>query len=418
VTPPAWLAELHRQWARARGLSLEPAARGFRRDWPDLLDAAGLRTAAERSQAEREARELAAAGRLRLLTHRYRTYLLEKVEVPPTAEDWLVRACGGVPAREAHGRARAVVATAAARGHPRWPESWTQLCTALDAAFRSGENLPPFFWKDPTALAHTLDVLHGLTARAWPPGTLVREVSHTLTADSKALEKSPRLWEAALERLFGGETSLAALGILDRQSHARLHGPLALHFPDGTTQDFVHLRGEFTLSLDDLQRAVRATTTAQRMLSIENARTTFRQAAAVNPGDTLLLATAFPAEATRRLLALLPADLPHFHFGDTDPSGYAILRALREPGMRPVQPFLMTWQDREASPPLTERDRRLLATLIGDPLLGDCRESLQAIAQAGRKGRFEQEGCGTPVHSAWPFWPTATDRPRGGPMAP
>jgi hypothetical protein len=208
---------------------------------------------------------------------------------------------------------------------------------------------------------------------------------------------------------------LEALGILGSQSRVLLQGRLCLHFADGTTQVFEHLQGEYTLSIADLARAERASTSALRILSIENARTTFRQAAAINTGDTLIVATSYPNAATRRLLELLPPELPHYHFGDTDVSGYAILRALREIGLRPVLPFLMAWRDKDNSPPLTEHDRRLLPALLASPLMDDCSESLQAMTRAGRKGHFEQETNGAPTRKEWPWWSeTAATSHTGG----
>jgi hypothetical protein len=204
------------------------------------------------------------------------------------------------------------------------------------------------------------------------------------------------------------------LGILGTQSRALLHGRLCLHFPDGSTQVFEHLQGEYTLSIADLARAERASTSAARILSIENARTTFRQAAAVNTGDTLVMATSYPNAATKRLLEILPPELPHFHFGDTDVSGYAILRALREIGPRPVLPYLMAWQDQDNSPPLNEHDRRLLPALLTSPWMSDCSESLQAMARAGRKGRFEQEAFGPPDQREWPWWSGTAATPHTG----
>ena len=411
---PAWLAEFHRQWFAARGHNLEPASRPFSREWEKLLDDAGLHSAADRNTAEAEARQLATEGRLELRTHKYRTYLIEKVVLPLSQESWLVTHCGGTPAGDLRRQTLENVTAARNIAHRRWPESWEQLCDRLVAAFESGKNLAPFFWKDPETVRHLLQILRALTDREWPPGTLLRDASMTLTGNSKALEKQQGAIEFALGLLFGEESTLEALGILGSQSRALLHGRLCLHFPDGTIQACEHLQGEYTLSIADLTRAERASTGAVRILSIENARTTFRQAAAVNVGDTLIIATSYPNAATKKLLELLPPELPHYHFGDTDVSGYAILRALREICRRPVSPFLMAWQDKEDSPPLTEHDRRLLPALLASPLMSDCSHSLQAMADAGRKGCFEQEAFGAPARKDWPWWSENAANPHTG----
>jgi hypothetical protein len=410
VKTPAWLAEFYRQWFAARGQRLDPAGRPFSREWEKLLDEAGVRGSVERKAAEAEARQLEKEGRLKLRTHRYRQYLIEKIVLPPGQESWLVTTCGGTPAGERQRRALEHVTAARQTPHSRWPESWEHLCDKLAATFEGGKNLAPFFWKEPETVRRLLNLLRGLTERDWPEGTVLGDASMTLTGDSKALEKVQHAIESALGLLFGEDSTLETLGILGTQSRALLHGRLCLHFPDGTTQTFEHLHGEYTLSIADLVRAERASTRAVRILSIENARTTFRQAMAVNSGDTLLIATSYPNAATRRLLEILPPELPHFHFGDTDVSGYAILRALREIRPRPVLPFLMSWRDRDDSPPLTEHDRRLLPALRESPLMEDCRESLEAMASAGRKGCFEQEAFGPPHQKAWPWWTPAMEK--------
>lgn len=405
---PAWLAELYRQWHKARGGKLQSATRAFSRGWEDLLDAAGLQTAAERNHAANEVEEFEKHGHLRLRRHRYRKHLIEAVDLPVTSEPWLIALFGGSSAQDLRREAVAIVTQEQAHRHPRWPESWQSLGLRIFAAFEEGKNLGPFAWKDPADLDRLLQTLHALTAREWPAGTLIRDASTALGLESKDLEKKQGVLESALGILFGEETSMESLGLLGTQSRATVHGRLCLHFEDGTVQEFENLRGEFSVSLADLQRAVRTTTSAGQILSIENAKTTFRQAAAANrQGDTLLLSTSFPNAATRHLLQILPPELPHYHFGDTDPSGYAILRFLRELGCRPVVRFLMDWQDREHSSPLSEHDRRLLPALKSSSLLNDCLPSLLAMEQAGRKGCFEQEALGGPTLDRWPFWQSA-----------
>lgn len=402
---PAWLREFHRQWHKARGGKLQSATRAFSRSWEDLLDAAGLRAAAERSHALREAEAHEKQGHVRLRRHRYRKHLIEAIDLPITSEPWLIALFEGRSAQDLRGEAVAVVTREQAKNHPRWPESWQSLCQRISSAFGEGKNLAPFFWKDPSEAERLLQTLHALTAREWPAGTLIRDASTTLGLESKDLEKKQAILESALDLFFGEETTLESLGLSGSQSLATVHGPLCLHFADGAIQDFENLRGECCVSLLDLQRAVRADTSAAQILSIENVKTTFCQALAANlHRDTLLIATSYPNAATRRLLEILPSVLPHFHFGDTDASGYAILRSLREIGRRPVAKFLMDWKDQENSAPLSEHDRRLLPSLQKSPVMADCLPDLLAMESAARKGRFEQETYGAPTATRWPFW--------------
>ena len=405
MKPAAWLVELHRQWHNARGQKLSPSTRPFSRPWEELLDAAGLRTAAERNHAQIEAEALHKHGHLTLHTHRYRKYLVERIDLPVTSEPWLLSLFNEASAGELRSQAVAVVTRFRAQAHPRWPASWNHFCDAITTAFADEHHLGPFSWNHPLDLDLLLTTLLGLTAREWPSETLIRDASTTLGFDSKFLETKRRPLESALAILFGEDTPLESLGLSSSQSRATVHGRLTLHFDDGTIQDFENLRGDFLVSLADLKRCLRATTSADRILTIENAKTTFRQAATANAsGGTLLIATSYPNTATKRLLEILPPELPHFHFGDTDASGYAILRSLRELNFRPVERFHMLWQDQENSALLSEHDRRLLPSLKSCPVMLDCLPCLLAMERSGRKGRFEQEALGPPTLNRWPFW--------------
>jgi len=374
-----------------------------------LLDDTGLKSAAERNTARAEVETLGKEGHLRLRHHKYRNHILETISLPPASEPWLLSLVDAKPSHDLQSQSVSLVYQFRAGNHPRWPESWQSLCDRILFAFESGRNLPPFFWNKPEELGSLLMTLHGLTAREWPTNTLIRDASAAMGLASKCLEKKQAALESGLGVLFGEETSLESLGLLGSQSQATIHGRLKLHFADGGIQYFEHLRGAFTVSLSDLQRACHATTDAEQILSIENVKTTFRQAVAANvQGGTLLIATSYPNAATKRLLEILPAALPHHHFGDTDVSGYAILCSLRELGIRRVEPFQMNWSDKEDSEPLSEHDLRILPTLKRSPLMEDCLPFLAAMEHLSRKGNYEQESLGMPQLTGWPFWKSAS----------
>ncbi|QIF00241.1 Wadjet anti-phage system protein JetD domain-containing protein [Roseimicrobium sp. ORNL1] len=405
MKPPAWLRELHRQWQSARGARAQQASRTFTRGWEDLLDAAGIMSADERLVAEREAIALEREGRLKLVRHRYRKYRVEKVALPLESEAWLVGLFGEQTGGEKLEQCVAMLKHWNVQTHPRFPESWGDLCHRVSEAMHAGKSVRPFSWRHPRLFGELLGSLYALTSREWPPGTHMRVASEELGWGSKALEEHRAALEAGLGVLFGEPSPLESLGLVCTRSHARVQGPLTLHFEDGTAHTISNLQGETTITHADLQRATHITTTAARLLSIENSKSTFADACAVNrSGDTLLLATSYPNAATLRLLELLPEELPHVHFGDTDVSGYAILRALRQQSARPVQPFLMAWEDDLASKALSEHDLRLLPMLLEGEVLADCREHLERMKSVGRKGRFEQERYGMPRLLEWPFW--------------
>ncbi len=84
-------------------------------------------------------------------------------------------------------------------------------------------------------------------------------------------------------------------------------------------------------------------------------------------------------------------DLPHFHFGDTDPAGFFILLKLRQATPRPVAAWQMNWRDMDDSPLLTLYDRRILDRLLASPEMKDCYATMRQMLTSGRKGDYEQE---------------------------
>ncbi len=395
-----WLAEFHRRWQAARGRRVSASSRAFSQDWVKLLEAAGITSAEDQATAAREAE---ACGQLVLKRHRYRKYLIERVTLPLASEPWLIERFGGIAGVELQAAALAVVAEFSRRGHSRFPTEWTALCESLRVAFSRGRSLRPFHWNHPETLRRLLDGVKKLSENEWPAGTLIRAASVDIGLDSKELERHQRTFESGLARLFGAEISLKSLGLAAGDSHVELHGPLCLHFPDGSVHDFDGLE-HVLISAADLARCASVSTTAERLLSIENRKTTFRQYAAANQDRrTLVAATSFPTQAFRYLLEKLPAALPHHHFGDTDPAGWRILLKLREVTPRPVEAFRMRWRSGGRPSPLTPYDIQLLPKLLADRRLADVRAEIAAIAERNDRGDFEQETLGPPALGGWPF---------------
>lgn len=364
------------------------SSRPYSADWVELLDAAGITRVEDQSTAAREAE---ACGRLVLKRHRYRKYLIERVMLPLASEAWLVERFGGTPGRDLQLASLEVVAGFCERGHPRFPKEWAALCDSLRVAFSEGRSLRPFMWSHPEALRQLIEVVKLLSERDWSAGTLIRAASVDIGRDSKWLERHRRGCESGLTRLLGGEVTLRSLGLVDGDASVELSGPVCLHFPDGTRHDFDGLTNPI-LSAADLARCSAVSTTADRLLSIENRKTTFRQYAAANTDRrTLIATTSFPTPAFRDFLAKLPPDLPLHHFGDTDPSGWHILLKLREAAGRPVAAFRMRWRPAERPYPLGPGDRMLLERLLDQPLLADVRDQLEIMATLDDRGDYEQE---------------------------
>jgi len=397
-----WLKTLHEQWMAARKRRVAASVRAFRRDWDDLLDDAGLKSAEDRQAAQREAERM---PQLKLHRLKGRPHIVLKIEVPLESETWLHAEFGSQTGAAAQNAALVVVQRFAAKTHPLLPEAWNGLLSRLEAEFALPRAVEPFRWLEAKRVEELLKLLFDLTSREWPEGMLIRDASTQIGPDSKYLEAQQSFIERALELLLGRETPLEALGI--QTSHSVLHfsGPLTLHFADGAMHHTDSLRYDGTISVADLDRAERITTSAEQVLFIENRKTTFMQFSRADvKRTTLIVATSFPTQAVRLLLQKLPHDLPHHHFGDTDPTGWDILRKLREVSGRTVRPFQMRWRAKDSASPLTQRDHQILTRLLADHLMTDCHAELHAMREAGTKGDFEQESLGRPVLEGWPFY--------------
>jgi hypothetical protein len=94
------------------------------------------------------------------------------------------------------------------------------------------------------------------------------------------------------------------------------------------------------------------------------------------------------------LLQRLPDTMEFWHFGDTDPEGYEILRDLRERTGQAFRPLHMGYRPQPESPLLTSDDRRKAERLLNSPAMKAERSELEALLSAGRIGRFEQDSLG------------------------
>jgi len=263
-------------------------------------------------------------------------------------------------------------------------EGWGTWFVSLATAAHSGASVQPFFRDDDSANVAMLSALLGVMN--WRGESLIRYASVQITGNSKSLEiLRPRL-ESALQAITRSEdTSLETFGILKTPRSVLLSGPLTLHLPNARL-DLAHLDGPFTLSAIDIDRAD-LVTSAPLLLTVEN-ESVFLELARRNPG-VLLIQTSYPGSATCQLVAKLPMDLPCYHFGDTDPAGFDILRDLRRRTGRDFHPFLMDYHP--GGEALSKQESKLLSGLLGSDHLADLRPILDQIAHHQLKGAFEQE---------------------------
>lgn len=96
--------ELFAQWRKARGERCEPAMRPFSRNWEQLMEDAGFLAATDRSEAERDIRDLHTAGWLEARPVRYRPHLLDRVIIPLSAEMRWREAFGFAPPSDEEAR--------------------------------------------------------------------------------------------------------------------------------------------------------------------------------------------------------------------------------------------------------------------------------------------------------------------------
>jgi len=162
------------------------------------------------------------------------------------------------------------------------------------------------------------------------------------------------------------------------------------------------LRGPVRLSDTDITHASTIETSALRCLTVEN-ETSFHELAKLESGE-LLVCTSYPGSATLAFLEKLPSTLEFWHFGDSDPEGFDILRDLRERSGRPFRSLHMKWRPSASCGRLEPKEKRLLQSLIGSASMQTELETLKRILDEGTKGNFEQESLGKPQRRNWPFY--------------
>ena len=390
-------------YARSKAGRIGHGSRDWTIDFKELLTVANC-AAGESRVAALEALNLAEArGVLALDRHTRDRGLIFRVRVPLECEARLF-ALANTPSPSAQREALATAfeSAVAEPAGERWQTAWAETCTRLAAAARNGGTIAPFSRDDPSANAELLTLMPRLLT--WRGESLLRFASCVLCRDSKRLgDLRPKLRRILAEVSAGELNDLTDLGILDTPRSCLLHGPLRLRLR-GHWLDLGMLTGPVRLSALDLTAAEALDTTASRCVTIEN-ETTFHELAKLRCGD-LLICSSYAGSATLHLLSSLPDTLEFWHFGDSDPQGFDILRDLRERSGRPFQSLHMRFYPAADATPLTAEERRLTERLISASALAAERGELEKLLAAGNKGRFEQESLGQPKLDHWPFYPT------------
>jgi hypothetical protein len=219
---------------------------------------------------------------------------------------------------------------------------------------------------------------------------LLRRFSAEKLNNSKLIGERREAIERFMAQFLSPELcSLEAWQVIESPPMVQFRGPLGVATAAGLVAGENSPGSPYTVTDEVLRQAARVTTTASRCLSIEN-HTTFLEMAIAHPED-LLIHTSYPSSSVIRLLQLLPAHLPLFHWGDTDPWGYDILRVLRLKTGRAIGAHRMHYRPANDGKPLSRRETTILTRLLNDPVIDDMRPELLAIQSAGNKGKFEQE---------------------------
>ena len=103
-----------------------------------------------------------------------------------------------------------------------------------------------------------------------------------------------------------------------------------------------------------------------------------------------------PSPAIRRLLRLIPEEIPIYHWSDLDYGGFNILSQMRRLVSERVRPYRMDIETFEANArfarPLSAADRINLKRLLSRPELRDVRSTIAYLLK--RELKLEQEGVG------------------------
>ena len=383
------LAKFFRKSNAGKGLAQSPY---FLIDYEKFLRQSGLDDGDERELAEKELALVASqSDGLCSIDRHPRSHAPERIRLNlERGEAWLFAQIGEPsPRQQRADQARFFELASGLDSIPeRWRAAWAEALNALAQQTLHGESIHPFKRNDDL---HNDDLLQALVGvLTWQGESLIRYASAMICGNSKRLAQleSPLL---TILQSITGHSSLEDFGILHKPRAVTFHGPLKLSV-NGGDLDFSCLPGPLSLSESNLNQSSNLSTTASLCLSIEN-EDVFHELAQRNPGVILIL-TSYPGAAVRKLFSLLPLTLDFYHFGDSDPSGFDILRDLREKTHRPIQPMLMMHSPMippELPVPLSAHEHQLFESLLENPTLTDLHSELLKIQQSGDKGKFEQE---------------------------
>jgi hypothetical protein len=348
--------------------------------------------------------ELERLGVVELAWARFRTNTeIEKIYLQWDAVGNAYRISGRRPLRAKLERLRETIAPLA--GHPwPWVDAWQR---QTDAALEQGKtaHLDPDDAEGMADLVRTLNELPLLGDRSVP----IRIFSQRLFRDTKHLERHviKRLVslakQASGEQLETEEEWLDWLGLTRNPQSVWLCGPLVFRTGDGRQADTDAFPGGIGLSAETIGAMTHVSTSARRILTIENWTSYHRhlEQRSVPAGEELVIYTGgYPHRVLQTFLLKLAkaadkaTDPPEFfHWGDIDLGGIRIFQLLQSrffPQLRPYRMDAETLLRYEAqAAPVSDEYADRLRQALDDPRYAPWLPVLQVMLE--RRIRLEQE---------------------------
>jgi hypothetical protein len=272
---------------------------------------------------------------------RERRHLIDRVRVKDVAA--LARHLGRVPANETAQELNASLAPIAARG-----EGWVgEVLQSMVAKWSRGEPAHRLLPSEPAA-AQELIALLAAISKDLARGLDGRTFSFKTTGDTKAFDRQAGRIGAILSGRFN-EPGIDLEAIWSRIGLERFRHPVHIRgdviaedehgiLVDGRAKPFASFHPE-------LASLLKVRKQPSLLLTIENYASFNRYAREIADESLVVytggFASAGVVDLLRALLALLPASVPYYHWGDIDPGGIRIFRFLEENLPRPPQPHLM-----------------------------------------------------------------------------
>ncbi len=368
----------------------EPTIREYLDDYRKLLAHAKSTDGESRLRAEEDLRRAVhqSNGRLSLDLHPRDPKIIHSVRLRSGGEEWLFHHLGQSSPTTQRNQLSAFFqdATETVGLHPEF-QTWLE---SLVESAQLGLSIQPFERND---LHFNQELLHVIqSVLTWKEESLIRYASAVICGDSKRLESLRARIQRALCAITGDESvTLETFGIIKTPREVVIHGPLTLQLENGEL-NLGLLYGPVSISGTDLELATKIESEASCCLTVEN-ESVFHELAKKRTG-IFLIHTSFPGGATCYLLKRLTHEMKFYHFGDSDPTGFDILRDLRERTGKNFQPVEMALRPSEEPIALTRSELKTLERLLSSPTLSDVAPILKSILKYGSKGDFEQESLG------------------------